>query len=335
MPAHNAERYITAALESVQAQTLRNFEAIIVNDGSIDRTGEIADSYASRDSRFRVLHQANAGVAAARNAAVATASADWLAFLDADDVAVSDRFERQLAFLNDNPDIAALGGTVRLIDTEGRPGAVRRYPTQPGRIAWTMFWCNPCVNSTMMLRRDIWNSIGGARYAIGGDDYGVFMRYALASRVANLRDVLTHYRVSPTNLTATRFEEIEATADGVVCDAVTEITSGRLTIPPTVARMMRNLGIPRYLPTPDQIRRIADLINELVSCIITRMARTVTDARAISQEASCRLWHLSALALRRGDARLALRLSGDAVRMNPAGAPLFGLRAARWAVAVR
>lgn len=86
IPVYNVERWLGPCLDSVMSQSYTDWEAICVDDGSTDGSGAILDEYAARDSRFRVIHQANAGVSAARNAALEMMSGDWLLFLDGDDV---------------------------------------------------------------------------------------------------------------------------------------------------------------------------------------------------------------------------------------------------------
>ena len=85
IPVYNVAPYLCECLDSVQAQTFGNWEALCVDDGSTDASASILDKYAAKDARFRVVHQANAGVSAARNAALDRAEGEWLCFLDADD----------------------------------------------------------------------------------------------------------------------------------------------------------------------------------------------------------------------------------------------------------
>lgn len=102
IPVYNVAPYLRECLDSVCAQTFAEWEAICVDDGSTDESGKILDEYAGRDRRFRVIHQKNAGVSAARNAAIDVAGGEWLMFLDADDMIVPDALQF-LAQLADNP----------------------------------------------------------------------------------------------------------------------------------------------------------------------------------------------------------------------------------------
>src|SRR5699024_3677407 len=85
MPAYNVEQYIERAIESILNQTLTDWELIIVNDGSIDKSGDIADKYSKKDSRIRVIHQKNKGSGYARQAGVDASKGEYICFVDPDD----------------------------------------------------------------------------------------------------------------------------------------------------------------------------------------------------------------------------------------------------------
>ena len=108
LPAYNAEGTLEAPLESLRAQTHTEWEAIIVDDGSSDGTLALAESYAARDPRVRVIHQQNAGVSVARNAGIAAASCDWLLFLDADDTIAPEHLERMTQALERDDSLDAV-----------------------------------------------------------------------------------------------------------------------------------------------------------------------------------------------------------------------------------
>src|SRR5207244_9535415 len=117
-------------VESVLAQTLADLELIVVDDGSTDGTAAMLASFAERDLRIRVQTRSPAGLAPALNAGCALARAPYIARMDADDVSLPDRLERQAAFLDSHAEVALLGGGVILIDEAGReidrePGVAR------------------------------------------------------------------------------------------------------------------------------------------------------------------------------------------------------------------
>lgn len=112
LPVYNAEKTIRKTVESVLAQSVRDFELIAIDDGSKDQSGQICDEYAARDRRVRVIHQPNAGVSAARNAGIAASGGAYLGFVDADDWIAPDMFERLLRKADDT------GADVVMCDAE-------------------------------------------------------------------------------------------------------------------------------------------------------------------------------------------------------------------------
>lgn len=111
IPVYNVAPYLRECLDSVLAQTFTDWEAICVDDGSTDGSGEILDGYAAKDTRFRVIHQANAGVSAARNKALDNAQGEWIGFLDADDVWAKAWLSEIVAGIEDDVDWIRTGWT--------------------------------------------------------------------------------------------------------------------------------------------------------------------------------------------------------------------------------
>jgi glycosyltransferase involved in cell wall biosynthesis len=120
MPAYNEERFIAEAIESVLAQTWKDFELIVLDDGSRDRTMEIAQSYARLDPRVRAESHANMGVALTLNKGLEMSSSEWVVVMHADDVMMPNRIERQLAFVAAHPELAVASSWVRHIDSQGK-----------------------------------------------------------------------------------------------------------------------------------------------------------------------------------------------------------------------
>ena len=135
MPAFDASRYIATSIESVRAQSSGDWELIVVDDGSTDDTGSIADGYAVRDPRIRVIHQSNLGIAAARNRGLCEMDAvsAYVAFLDNDDVWERGTLETLLKGLRETPNAVGIHGVLRYIDAEGMPLLVNGAATAPRR----------------------------------------------------------------------------------------------------------------------------------------------------------------------------------------------------------
>ncbi|HRL13268.1 MAG TPA: glycosyltransferase family A protein, partial [Aggregatilineales bacterium] len=120
MPAYNAASFIAQAIESILNQTLRNFELIIVDDGSTDTTAQIIADYAARDPRIKAIQGTHRGVSAALNLGLAEARAPWIAIMHADDVALPRRLERQLACAASDPRVIIWGANGYHIGVSGK-----------------------------------------------------------------------------------------------------------------------------------------------------------------------------------------------------------------------
>lgn len=201
MPVHDRERYLGAAIESVLGQSFPDFELVIVDDGSRDRSASVARSY--RDARIRLVsHARNRGVAAARNTGIAGARGAYLAFLDSDDVAFPDRLARQVAFLDRHPDHAVVGSWVDWMAEDGRPlGKVRRRPVAAADIAAQRLFRTGIQNDTGMARTAVLR-----RYPLDeglpiGEDFDLWMRVAAEHKMANLPRVLVRMRAHGARIT--------------------------------------------------------------------------------------------------------------------------------------
>lgn len=108
MPAYNSEKYISEAIESVLSQSYTDWELIIVDDGSIDRTSKIIDKYAEKDSRIKAFHRKNSGVSAARNFALDNICGEYVTFIDSDDVYHTERLKIMHSVFEQNPECDAV-----------------------------------------------------------------------------------------------------------------------------------------------------------------------------------------------------------------------------------
>ncbi len=121
MPIYNAELTLAEAVESILAQTFTDFELIVVDDGSTDGSLQMLQKFAHRDTRIRIISRPNTGIAGALNEAMDAARGEFLARMDADDISLPARFEKQVAFLQEHPDVVLLGSRVMLVEPYGTP----------------------------------------------------------------------------------------------------------------------------------------------------------------------------------------------------------------------
>lgn len=198
MSVYNARRYVREAIESILGQTFRDFEFVIVDDGSDDGTLAILQDYAQRDARVSVISRPNTGCWKASNDGIAASSGAFIARMDGDDVCLLDRFEKQISFLLSHPDVVALGAHVLLIDADGEPLRTmpnhRRLTHEEIDAAHLTGGGQVLFHPTLMMRREAVEKIGLYREWPAGMDLDLFLRLAEIGKLANLPDVLLKYR---------------------------------------------------------------------------------------------------------------------------------------------
>lgn len=184
MTAFNAMPYLPAAIDSVLKQTLTNWLMIIVDDGSTDDTGRFLDTI--HDPRIQVIHQANVGQQAAANRAIGMCQTDLIARFDADDVCELDRLERQVAFMNEHPEIGLAGGQFTYLG-EARSGINSKLPCQHDQIYHELIHNRHALcNSMTIFRRELFVQLGGYWEYNISEDWDLFLRMGEVSRLANL-----------------------------------------------------------------------------------------------------------------------------------------------------
>lgn len=213
LPVYNTEAYVTEAIESILNQTYRDYEFIIVDDSSTDRTPEILDAYAAGDERIRVIHNpVNRGPAVCRNFGLASAQGGYIALMDADDISQPERLATQAAYLDDHPDIFVVGCSVLKIDQSGKPIGVWKLPRQDKVIRWhilfrsSRIFCNP----TLMMKHEVFEKVGHFNESIySHDDLELWTRFFDHQdlRLTNLDQILLHYRVHPKSITRSVSDE--------------------------------------------------------------------------------------------------------------------------------
>lgn len=215
MPAYNAARFLRDAIDSVLAQTLADFECLIVDDGSTDETAAIAEEAARADPRVRVAARAHQGLVAALNEGCELAAAPYIARLDADDIAFPDRLERQVAFLDGHPQVALLGGGMRTVNEDGDRLGDYVPPLEHALIVPRMADYNCFHHSSVMFRKSAWRQLGGYRAAvIHAEDYDLWLRMSENYEVRGLTWLMGCYRVHSDQISAnySRQQAISASA---------------------------------------------------------------------------------------------------------------------------
>ncbi len=200
IPAYDSARTLPATVASALGQTLADLEVIVVDDGSSDDTRAIAE--AIDDPRLRVIGKANGGSASARNAGIGVARGEWVALLDADDLWLPEKLERQLAVARARPELVAVHSGVFRVDDRLSPQAIRTCdPARDTLIDYLMFRNLPGAMSTLVARREALEAAGlfDATFKIL-DDWDMMIKLIRLGPVTSVPEPLTLYRVHAGNI---------------------------------------------------------------------------------------------------------------------------------------
>lgn len=194
MSVYNGLPYLKESVESILNQTYRDFYFLIINDGSEDGSSKYLESI--NDERVTVLHQKNAGLGNALNKGIKLISTKYMARMDADDIALPQRLEKQVKFLDKNPNVGMVGTRFAFtIDGRNRKNG-SKLPIKHDEIYKILQNGGHAISHpTICMKTEIVKKIGGYRVPGGGQDWDFFMMFAENSRLANINEVLQLYRI--------------------------------------------------------------------------------------------------------------------------------------------
>lgn len=221
MPLYNGERYAADAIESILGQTLEDFELIIIDDGSTDASAAVASRYAQQDPRIRLVSRTHRGITATRNEALSIARGRFVAESDSDDISLPQRLQKQLKYLEKYPQCALVGCRLLLIDPDGAPIRVINMETSHEEIVETnLNFTTFFVSGAYMVRREAIRTIGGFREEVTlAEDRDLYLRLAEHHKLANIPEVLYHYRQHTSNTCLQRKRELKKQLNTVVARA--------------------------------------------------------------------------------------------------------------------
>lgn len=192
----NGKQYLREAIDSILNQTFTNFEFIIIDDGSTDSSAEIISNY--QDGRICFVQQENAGLAAALNKGIEMSKGKYIARMDADDISFPRRLETQYAYLENHPDILAVGSAAEWIDAEGNYICTIQKAVSYEDIK-KQLPDTPFIHPSVMFRKSAYYEAGmyPSRLRHGGEDTVLFSKIAKLGEVRNLSEALIAYRIHP------------------------------------------------------------------------------------------------------------------------------------------
>lgn len=204
MPVYNAEKYVAKAIESILDQTFSDFEFLIIDDGSSDKSLDIIKHYASQDQRIKVVsHQTNKGLVWTLNEGLKLAKSEYIARQDADDRSLPQRLAKQVDFLGSHPRVVLVGTNYHAVDESGRLITTTNSFTQHADIKLAMLFTNQFGHGTIMARRQVLLKAGGFdKVFTHAEDYDLWCRIVNDSVVANLPEPLYEWLSNQAGVTA-------------------------------------------------------------------------------------------------------------------------------------
>lgn len=194
----NVDRFLAESIESILGQNFKDFEFIIVDYGSTDASKSIVQQYAEKDARVHLHEIPPCGLGAARNAACSLAQGQYIAMMDADDVALPERLQLGVDFMARHPEVGLLGGAVQWINVTGRSLYIGHVPTHDEQLRRSMDIHCPFWQPTVLLRKEAFRLSGGYRDAFApAEDYDLWLRVTEHVQCANLEQVVLKYRMHP------------------------------------------------------------------------------------------------------------------------------------------
>jgi glycosyltransferase involved in cell wall biosynthesis len=192
MPVYNGEKHLREAIESILNQTFRDFELLIINDGSNDNSEKIILSYS--DQRIRLINQENNGLSNSLNKGINLSNGEFVARMDQDDISLNNRLEEQIKFMDANPDVGICGAYAIIINEKGDGVGRAVYPLKHEDIRAQLLFSSSIVHPSAIFRKSIFIN-NNLEYLSGkSEDYDLWYRAGNVTRLANINKFLFKYR---------------------------------------------------------------------------------------------------------------------------------------------
>lgn len=208
-PAYNAEEYIAETIESILTQTYGDFEYIIADNSSTDRTWQIISEYAQKDKRIiAVKNDSNLGIAGNRNKLIDLAHGKYIVWQEADDISMPQRIEHQLSFMEQHPEVSLCGGYLECFNESGVIG-IRKYPDDDENLRRLIFRYAPVAQPAAIIRKSCLDAMGPyAVQYVPADDLEMTLRLGAVYKMSNLPEIVLKFRIHNT-VNSTTFSKLK------------------------------------------------------------------------------------------------------------------------------
>jgi hypothetical protein len=245
MPVYNGGRFLRKALDSVLTQTFTDFELLVVYDESADETATILESYS--DPRIQVVtNERHLGVAGSRRRGLNCARGEYIACIDADDIALPERLQKQVNYLDSHPDVGMVASSCVIIDEDGRPTCGSTQALTPEQIYYTLAFYNCIFHCSVTLRKALVLSLGGYGSTNVAEDYDLWARIARRAKIVQLDETLAQWRDSRANVTNSFGGPMWEVAKAIFLKNLKRLTNN--SVPVEELSCFHDLGSPERYP---------------------------------------------------------------------------------------
>jgi len=259
MPVYNAEKYLEDAINSIINQTFRDFEFLIIDDGSTDSSKDIIHSY--NDSRIRLVsNKQNLGISKTLNKGIELASAELIARMDADDISLPERLGRQFAIMNEHPEYALVSTDIEKITADGE-SLQFISPERDFMYFYLIFQCYGIYHPTVMYRKQAVKDVGMYPLTLS-EDFRLWSKLIRKYRFFHIPELLVRYRVTDQSIShSVRYQEYRDNEKNYIIDNLKYFAGEDYSIPGAWLEAYRNNATP--LSNPPDIIEMIRCINEL------------------------------------------------------------------------
>ncbi|WP_052259514.1 glycosyltransferase family 2 protein [Flavobacterium sp. KMS] len=253
MPVYNAEPFLKESIESILNQTYTDFELLILNDKSTDNSLEVIKQCQQKDSRIIIIDKKiNVGPANLRNEGMQIAKGDFIALMDADDIALPNRFEKQVEVLKNNPEIGVCGTWFTFFGS--KQNKVIRHGEDHDHIKISFLHSCGIGNPTVMLKKEALNNLEFNNDYVPVEDYDLWSRLLPKTKFHNIQESLLNYRQHNNNISKTKIDNVNKSIKRVKANQMTEF--GINPADPKIDFYINALSVKRGLVTDEVIEVI-------------------------------------------------------------------------------
>jgi hypothetical protein len=285
MSAYNAEHYVQLAVESILSQSFRDFEFIIVDDGSTDETLRTLEDCAKQDRRVKILRNAvNRGLIPSLNRAFRQAEGEFIARQDADDLSMPQRLKRQTAFLDQNPHVGVVGTWMISLHEDGQK-SIYKTPLTDAMIRWSLLFCSPIAHASVMIRRSLFaEGVAYNEEMRHAEDYDLWCKLSKRTQFENLPECLYVRRKHKDRVSVRYGDEQRKTSKTVTRYHMSEMLGMNVSM--KAVSQMNHALTGGELAGRHQVKQVADLVLKLYGSFAGKYGGRGVDVSDVRHDAA-------------------------------------------------